>query len=126
MTPRSTKAPQPLKGVRVLSLCLNLPGPAALQRLRAMGASCLKFEPPPPAGAATGISGDPMSIYSASGYAALQDGIPTRVLNLKTEAGQANLHKALAKSDVLMTSFRPSALVKLGLGWKGYRFLART
>jgi crotonobetainyl-CoA:carnitine CoA-transferase CaiB-like acyl-CoA transferase len=83
-----------------------------------MGAGCLKFEPPPPAGAATGISGDPMSIYSASGYAALQDGIRIRVLNLKTEAGQTSLHKALAKSDVLMTSFRPSALVKLGLGWK--------
>ena len=30
---------KPLRGVRVLSLALNLPGPAALMRLRAMGAS---------------------------------------------------------------------------------------
>ncbi|RZI91973.1 MAG: CoA transferase, partial [Variovorax sp.] len=29
---------QPLAGVRVLSLALNLPGPAALMRCRAMGA----------------------------------------------------------------------------------------
>ena len=28
------------------------------------------------------------------------------------------LHRELAKADVLLTSFRPSALAKLGLGWK--------
>jgi crotonobetainyl-CoA:carnitine CoA-transferase CaiB-like acyl-CoA transferase len=28
------------------------------------------------------------------------------------------LHRALAKTDVLLTSFRPSALTKLGLQWK--------
>jgi alpha-methylacyl-CoA racemase len=39
---------QALKGVRVLSLALNLPGPAALMRCREMGASCVKLEPPPP------------------------------------------------------------------------------
>ena len=37
---------QPLQGVRILSLALNLPGPAALMRLRQMGATCLKLEPP--------------------------------------------------------------------------------
>lgn len=120
MPTATSKSPQPLKGVRVLSLCLNLPGPAALQRLRAMGASCLKFEPPPPATvAAEGhITGDPMSAYSATAYAELQNGIRTKVVDLKTKAGQSSLHKALVKTDVLVTSFRPSALVKLGLGWK--------
>lgn len=112
------KLPQPLKGVRILSLCLNLPGPAALQRLRAMGASCVKFEPPVPTGAAACVTGDPMSVYSAAGYAALQTGIRTRVVDLKTEKGQGALHQVLAKTDVLMTSFRPGALLKLGLGWK--------
>lgn len=111
------KSPQPLKGVRILSLCLNLPGPAALQRLRAIGASCVKFEPPAPAGAAASVTGDPMSIYSVEGYSALQAGIRTRVVDLKTQTGQRTLHTTLAKTDVLMTSFRPSALLKLGLGW---------
>ena len=46
MTPVTPPAFQPLKGVRVLSLALNLPGPAALLRLRQMGAACLKLEPP--------------------------------------------------------------------------------
>ena len=41
---------QALEGTRVLSLALNLPGPAALQRCRAMGAQCHKLEPLAPAG----------------------------------------------------------------------------
>ena len=109
---------KPLKGLTLLSLALNLPGPAALMRCRALGARCVKLEPPPPPNAAPRASGDPMSQYSATAYAALQAGIQTRVADLKLEAGQRALHRELAKADVLLTSFRPSALLKLGLGWK--------
>ena len=103
---------KPLRGVRILSLALNLPGPAALMRLRAMGASCTKVEPP---------SGDPMLHYSTQAYEALHVGIKQRTLNLKTEKDLAKLHQALARTDVLLTSFRPSALLKLGLDWKTLR-----
>lgn len=99
----------PLAGVRVLSLALNLPGPAALLRLRAMGAACVKFEPP---------GGDPMGHYNKAAYAALHEGVDLRTADLKTEVGQAQLHRALEETDVLLTSFRPSALDKLGLGWE--------
>ncbi len=109
---------QSLKGVRVLSLALNLPGPAALMRCRQMGASCVKLEPPPPQGAPAGASGDPMKHYNPAAYAALHAGVRTALADLKTEAGQKKLHSELAKTDVLITSFRPSALVKLGLTWK--------
>ncbi|VTU36686.1 putative CoA-transferase [Variovorax sp. PBS-H4] len=98
----------PLSGVRVLSLALNLPGPAALMRCRAMGASCLKFEPP---------GGDPMAHYNQAAYAALHEGVTIEPADLKTEAGLAQLHRALDQTEVLLTSFRPSALAKLGLGW---------
>jgi alpha-methylacyl-CoA racemase len=97
--------------VRVLSLALNLPGPAALMRCRQMGARCAKLEPPPP-------SGDPMKLYNPAAYAALHTGVRTATADLKTERGQALLQRELAKTDVLLTSFRPSALAKLGLGWK--------
>ncbi|MES2510929.1 MAG: CoA transferase [Pseudomonadota bacterium] len=107
-----------LKGVRVLSLALNLPGPAALMRCREMGARCVKLEPPAPAGAATGTSGDPMSHYNPVAYAAMHEGIRTTSADLKSDKGQKALHRELAKADVLVTSFRPSALAKLGLGWK--------
>jgi len=98
----------PLAGVRVLSLALNLPGPAALMRCRAMGARCTKLEPP---------SGDPMGHYDRAAYAALHEGVTVEVADLKTPAGQAHLHRALESTDVLLTSFRPSALAKLELAW---------
>ncbi|MDD3785013.1 MAG: CaiB/BaiF CoA-transferase family protein [Hydrogenophaga sp.] len=116
--PPLTKAIKPLRGIRVLSLALNLPGPAALMRLRAMGATCVKAEPPAPKGAPAGTSGDPMGQYSPEAYTTLHEGIKTVTIDLKSEQGQARLHKELARTDVLLTSFRPSALRKLGLGWK--------
>lgn len=121
MSPSSRPAPalQPLRGVRVLSLALNLPGPAALMRLKAMGARCVKAEPPAPKAAPAGTSGDPMGQYNPRAYATLHDGIRVITVDLKSEKGQAALHKELARTDVLLTSFRPSALEKLQLGWKG-------
>ncbi|MFW5332157.1 CoA transferase [Hydrogenophaga sp. ZJX-1] len=114
----SIKPLKPLRGVRILSLALNLPGPAALMRLKAMGATCLKVEPPGPKGAPAGTSGDPMGQYNPTTYTTLHDGIKVLGIDLKSDQGQARLHRELARSDVLLTSFRPSALAKLGLGWK--------
>ncbi|MEP6771361.1 MAG: CoA transferase [Polaromonas sp.] len=117
----ATPSLQSLKGVRVLSLALNLPGPAALMRCREMGASCVKLEPPPPEGAPAGSSSDPMKLYNATAYAALHEGVRIATADLKSERGQKLLHRELAKTDVLLTSFRPAALVKLGLTWKALR-----
>ena len=99
----------PLHGLRILSLALNLPGPAALMRCRRMGATCTKLEPP---------SGDPMGHYNPAAYAELHEGVKVLQADLKTPHGQETLHRELARTDVLLTSFRPSALEKLGLGWK--------
>ncbi|MFZ4481353.1 MAG: CoA transferase [Rhodoferax sp.] len=118
MATQSNSPLLPLKGIRVLSLSLNLPGPAALMRCRQMGASCVKLEPPPAAGSAAGASGDPMGSYNRAAYGVLQKNVRVAVADLKTERGQRSLHRELAKADVLLTSFRPSALNKLGLAWK--------
>ncbi|MFT4243642.1 MAG: CoA transferase [Acidovorax sp.] len=107
--------PQPLRGTRVLSLALNLPGPAALMRCVRMGAECAKLEPPPAPGQP---SADPMGIYSPGAYATLHHGVRIAQADLKTTEGQAALHDELARTDVLITSFRPSALAKLGLSWE--------
>ncbi len=104
------KTAKSLQGLRILSLSLNLPGPAALQRCRQMGAHCVKLEPP---------SGDPMRHYQRKAYDELHQGIHVQTADLKTSSGQNRLQQELAKADVLLTSFRPSALAKLGLGWKG-------
>ena len=98
----------PLSGLRILSLALNLPGPAALMRCRRMGATCVKIEPP---------AGDPMGRYNPPAYAELHEGVQVLQGDLKTAEGQEVLQRELARTDVLLTSFRPSALQKLGLGW---------
>jgi alpha-methylacyl-CoA racemase len=98
--------PAVLTGVRVLSVALNVPGPAALVRLRQMGATCTQIVPP---------SGDPMAQYSPRGHAELSAGLTVQGLDLKQPADQERLQAALAQTDVLITSFRPAALRKLGL-----------
>src|SRR3954447_2564118 len=104
----SPEAFAPLAGVRILSLALNLPGPAALMRCRRVGATCTKVEPP---------AGDPMGLYNPGAYAELHEGVKVLQADLKTHAGQELLQRELARTDVLLTSFRPSALEKLGLSW---------
>ena len=106
---KTTSNIKPLSGVRILSLALNLPGPAAVMRLRTMGAKCTKLEPP---------TGDPMHAYKPSVYDTLQEGVRVISADLRTPAGQKTLHRELARAQVLITSFRPSALIKLGLTWK--------
>ena len=103
---RSPTADRPLAGAHVVSLALNLPGPAALARLRSLGARCTKVEPP---------AGDPMRGYCEAAYAQMHRGVRTVALDLKAPAGQRRLQRLLAGADVLLTSFRPSALAKLGL-----------
>ncbi len=114
VTSSSSAAPlAALAGVRILSLALNLPGPAALMRCRAMGATCAKLEPASSDGRPT----DPMAGYAPEAYEAMHEGVVLLQANLKTDEGQQLLHAELAQTDVLITSFRPSALAKLGLSW---------
>ncbi len=110
-----------LKGVRILSVALNLPGPAALMRLADMGAKCTKLEPLSAPDAAKGSTSDPMGLYAPHAYAQLHAGVKVVQADLKSDKGQARLHKLLEKTDVLLTSFRPSALKKLGLAWSDLR-----
>ena len=106
-----------LRGVRILSVALNLPGPAAVMRLADMGASCTKLEPLPPPGFPKGSSSDPMGMYAPHAYAQMHAGVKVVQADLKAAKGQARLHALLSKADVLITSFRPSALKKLGMDW---------
>ena len=103
---------KPLRGVRVVTLALNLPGPAAIMRLAQMGASCTKINPP---------AGDPMFNSAPEAYAMFHKGVKGKTMDLKSAAGQSAMHTLLANTDVLLTSFRPSALIKLGLSWTSLR-----
>lgn len=100
---------RPLTGVNVVSLAVNLPGPAAAHRFHRLGASVTKVEPP---------TGDPLALAAPGYYAHFTEGQQTVTLDLKDEAGQRELHGYLGAADLLITSHRPRALVRLGLGWE--------
>lgn len=99
---------KPLANFKVVSLAINIPGPVAAARLRDLGAAVVKIEPP---------GGDLMAWGSPGWYAALNEGIEVLTLDLKTAEGMGKLHEFLSHSDLLLTSTRPSALERLGLGW---------
>jgi alpha-methylacyl-CoA racemase len=96
----------PLSGMCVVSTALNLPGPLACQRLRGLGATVVKIEPP---------RGDPMRTYVPAWYAELAAGQTVERLDLKAAEGRERLAGLLVQADLLVTSQRPSARARLGL-----------
>ena len=96
-----------LDGLRVVTTALNLPGPAACARLREMGATIAKVEPP---------SGDPMERFNASWYRKLHEGMTVGRLDLKGDEGRRAMGKLLDEADLLLTAQRASALERMGLG----------
>jgi crotonobetainyl-CoA:carnitine CoA-transferase CaiB-like acyl-CoA transferase len=103
MTPTS-----PLHGCKVISLALNVPGPVAAKRLKELGATIIKVEPP---------GGDPLHIYSADYYRELQQDIEVKRINLKDDLGRHDLSALLDNADILLTAQRPAALARLHLAW---------
>lgn len=99
---------RPLDGVSIVSLALNVPGPVAAARLRALGAAVTKVEPP---------EGDPLARSSRGWYDALAAGQEILRLDLKEPTGRAGLERLLAEADLLLTAQRPVAIDRLGLGW---------
>ncbi len=95
-----------LDGIKVINLAVNLPGPAAAQRLSRMGAEVIKVEPP---------AGDPMECYFADWYRAMAAGHTVVKLDLKVPEGKRILLDLLGSADVLITATRPSAMARLGL-----------
>ncbi len=97
-----------LRGIQVLTLAVNVPGPVAAARLRGLGATVVKVEPP---------EGDPLAQANRDWYEALVAGEKMIRLNLKETEDRARLDELLGESDLLLTATRPAALARLGLGW---------
>jgi crotonobetainyl-CoA:carnitine CoA-transferase CaiB-like acyl-CoA transferase len=106
MTPTETSSW--LRGIRIVSLALNAPGPAAAARLTQFGAEVTKIEPP---------EGDALSKFAPDWYAQLTRGQKILQLDLKDATGKKQLDDLLDNADLLLASFRPSALQRLGLDW---------
>jgi alpha-methylacyl-CoA racemase len=99
---------KPLQGIKVVSLGINTPGPVAASRLVKLGAEVTKIEPP---------GGDPLQTFAPVWYERLRAGQAVVSLDLKDPAGRARLDDLLKEADLLLASFRPSAMQRLGLDW---------
>lgn len=97
----------PLRGVVIVSLATNVPGPVAASRLYQLGAEIIKIEPP---------SGDPLQLYSRGWYQQLVRGQEVIRLDLKCDRQRDRFDRLCTEADVLLTSMRPAALERLRLG----------
>ena len=104
-----------LRGVRVLDLSRLLPGPFLTMVLADMGADVIKVEDPrvgdylrafPPAKG--GVSGR---------YLAVNRGKRSIAIDLKAPAGRDAFLRLAERADVVVESFRPGVMDKLGLGY---------
>jgi crotonobetainyl-CoA:carnitine CoA-transferase CaiB-like acyl-CoA transferase len=102
----------PLSGLLVLDLSRHLPGPLAARLLADLGARVVKVEEPgngdparrsPPVREGVGALG-----------AILLAGVESVALDLKSQAGREALEALLPQADVLLESFRPGTLARLG------------
>jgi len=108
------KAQRFLNGVRVIDLSQYIPGPFATRQLSDLGADVIKVEPP---------AGDPMrqfmrqddpGVQPSSIYRHLNRGKRIVNLDLKSDDGKRVLTRLIADADILLESFRPGVLARLG------------
>lgn len=109
----------PLTGVRVLDLTRLLPGPYLSLVLADLGADVVKVEAP--------AGGDwvryipPLSGGISAQFVALNRGKRSLTLNLKKPGGAEVLSRLAESADVLLESFRPGVMDRLGVGWASLR-----
>ena len=101
-----------LAGMKVLDLSQYLPGPFAAQIMADLGAEVVKIEPP---------AGDPMRGFIfvdedgvSPFYKQVNAGKSVVRLDLKTEAGRAVFERLVSRADILLESFRPGVMERLG------------
>ncbi|MCA9616048.1 MAG: CoA transferase, partial [Myxococcales bacterium] len=107
---------RPLEGIRVLDLSRLLPGPFASMVLADLGASVDKVEDPK--------GGDYLRVMPPQApdgmnaiFHTLNRGKRSLVLDLKRPEGRDALLRLLPRYDVVLESFRPGVLARLGLGY---------
>src|SRR5688572_6298285 len=107
--------PRPLAGVRVLDLTRLLPGGYCTMLLADLGADVLKVEEPGKGDYARWMP--PFRGDVSASHLALNRGKRSMTLNLRDERGSDLLKRVLPSYDVLIESFRPGVMDRLGVGY---------
>lgn len=104
-----------LSGVRVLDLSRLLPGPFCALYLAQLGAEVIKIEEPK--------GGDYTRTLSPELFALVNRGKKSVTLDLKHPADVAVFKKLATNADVVLESFRPGVMDRLGCGYETLRAL---
>ncbi|TAM50598.1 MAG: CoA transferase [Paraburkholderia sp.] len=110
----------PPRGLRVLDLTRLLPGPLATLRLAELGADVLKIEEPgggDPARAMMQAPADRAKGMPSAFYRHVNRGKRETRLDLKTDTGRTVLRALVREAHVLVESFRPGVMERLGLDY---------
>lgn len=97
----------PLAGVTVVDFSELLPGPFFTQALTEMGARVIKIERPP--------HGDNARRLGAGGFAAVNRGKESLLVDMKDEAQRTQVRQLVASADVVVESYRPGVMARLGM-----------
>jgi crotonobetainyl-CoA:carnitine CoA-transferase CaiB-like acyl-CoA transferase len=116
---RAPPGEESVKDVRVIDLSRLLPGPFATLCLQGLGAEVVKVEDP--AGGDFLRHVPPQLGEHGAWFAALNRGKRSVALDLRGADGRDALLALLAGADVLVESFRPGVLARLGLDPVGLR-----
>ncbi len=108
-------ADKPLDGIRVLDLTRLLPGPVATQHLADMGADVIKIEDPGIGDYARAMG--PVRNEVSQFFVAVNRGKQFLRLDLKQVSQRDEFLRRVETADIVVESFRPGVMDKLGLGW---------
>lgn len=104
-----------LRGVRVLDLTRLLPGPFCTMIMADYGAEVLKIEAP---GAGDYLrSWEPLVDGTSAFFHAVNRNKRSLTLDLRTDSGREIFYRLVREYDVLIESFRPGVMVRLGCGY---------
>jgi crotonobetainyl-CoA:carnitine CoA-transferase CaiB-like acyl-CoA transferase len=112
-----------LTGLTVIDLTRLLPGPACTMHLQRLGARIIKIEPPGEGDYARrlGLSADAPPEAISPFFTLLNAGKEIRTLDFKREHDVAHCLELIAGADVVIESFRPGVMDRLGLGFDACR-----
>jgi len=109
----------PLQGLRVLDLTRLLPGPFATLVLADLGADVVKVEDPRGGDGLRWIP--PLAGAQSGAFHALNRNKRSLALDLARPEGAEAFLRLAARADVVIESFRPGVLERLGVGWPALR-----
>jgi len=101
-----------LNDMTVVDFTQQLPGPYATALLRNLGARVIKVEPP---------QGDPSRALDPAMFDRVNAGKESITLDLKSDSGRTAALTLIAACDVVVESFRPGVMDRLGVGWDACR-----